>query len=246
MQLPDFQHRFLDYLLSADSSIDTEIDPAFQQRLTIYRNNVRVGLKAYLGDVFPAVKALVGEAFFNGLAQSHFQNRPPDNGNLHNYGEHFTDALASHPALTEMMYLVDVARLEWAYHQSFYSNHPPPRALVADLAQLANQTMALVPTAQLIHSPYPIDELWRQSSPGYQGEFNVQLTGGSVHLLVSRSRGGIEVDRLQPAEYQLLSHIQQGHSLEAAIETALTEAGANQLTAFLSRCITQPLLCPNE
>ncbi len=246
MHLSDLQHQFLDYLLSADSDIEAKIDPAYQYRLSIYRNNIRVGLKAYLGDIFPAVKALVGDDFFNGLAQSHFQNQPPDNGNLHSYGGSFADYMAIHPALSDMTYLVDVARLEWAYHQAYYANAGQAVPVKSGIEQLLNQKVMLSPASFLIHSPYPIDEVWRQSRPEYQGEFNVRLNNGPADLLVHRHRGQVEISRLQKAEFRFLTELQSGHYLGPAIEAAMTEPGADRLTAFLSRCITQQLFCTIE
>ncbi|GGX38239.1 HvfC/BufC N-terminal domain-containing protein [Saccharospirillum salsuginis] len=246
MPLSDYQEGFLDDLLSGTSSIEDAIAPAFKHRLNIYRNNVNVGLKSYLADVFPAVKALVGDAFFNSFCQRFLTSHPPHSGDLHRYGEPFADALASFPALAEQAFVDDVARLEWAYHRAYYAPDGTPLVMPDDPNHLLTQHASLHPSVALIQSPYPIDELWRQSRPDHKGEFTVRLEDGASSLLVLRTISGVTVQRLEPAALHCLRSIEGGLAFGPAIESAMALEGAEQLTPFLSHCFNQRLFCQPE
>ena len=246
MPLSDYQAGFLDDLLSGTSTIEHEIAPAFKHRLDIYRNNVSVGLKSYLADVFPAVKALVGEAFFNSFCQRYLTSHPPHSGDLHRYGVSFADALASFPALTEQAFIADVARLEWAYHRAYYATGGIPLVMPDDPNQLLAQHASLHASVALIQSPYPIDKLWCQSRPDHQGEFTVRLEDGASSLLVFRTLSGVKVQRLEPAWFHFLRSVEAGQAFGPAIESAMNHDGAERLTHFLSRCFNQRLFCQPE
>jgi len=246
MPLSDYQTGFMNHLFSVSSDIESEIDPAYLHRLGIYRNNVRVGLKSYLADVYPAIKALVGDDFFNAFCQNHIETTPPTSGNLHDYGDALASALARHSALANLPYLADVAHLEWAYHRAYYAPSGLPLAMPEDPNLLLGAQSGLAPSVSLLESPYPIDELWRQSLPDFQGPFSVQLEDGPSSLLVLRARSGVKVQRLDAAAMQFLRAIESGRTFGSAIESAMSREGAERLTGFLSHCFHLRLFCRPE
>lgn len=246
MPLSEVQTRFLNHLFSASPEVEIEIDAAFQHRLAVYRNNVRVGLKSYLAEVYPAIKALVGDDFFNAFCQTHIEATPPASGNLHGYGDTFASALAGHPALANLPYLADVARLEWAHHRAYYAPSGRPLDMPDDPKRLLNVHGGLNPSVTLVESPFPVDKLWRQSLPDFQGEFSVRLEDGPSSLLVLRAQSGVEVQRLEAAAIQFLRAIESGEAFGPAIESAMACKGAERLTAFLSHCFHQRLFCRPE
>src|SRR5689334_21117181 len=54
--------------------------------LQVYRNNVFASLTEALAAVYPVVKRLVGEPFFNQLARRFIRRHPSRSGNLHDFG----------------------------------------------------------------------------------------------------------------------------------------------------------------
>ena len=66
------------------------------RRLAVYRNAVRVRLKDALADVYPALRRLVGDDCFDGMANEYLRRHPPREGWLQSFGEHMPGL--SHPS----------------------------------------------------------------------------------------------------------------------------------------------------
>lgn len=186
----------------------------------IYRNNVFLSLTGALAAVYPVVQRLVGEGFFNYLADSFIRAHRPRSGNLHDFGGALAEFLAGFPACAEYPYLADVARLEWAYHQVFHAAAPP-----FDLAALSAVPperygalcFNLSPAARLIDSGYPLLAIWRANQPGAD-ETTVDLDAGDERLLVFRRALEVEFKLLAPGEYALLDALHNGATLAQASE----------------------------
>jgi hypothetical protein len=165
------------------------------RRLQVYRNNTLASLTEALAAVYPVVRRLVGEAFFGYTAREYILAHPSVSGNLHDFGGEFAAFLARFPGAAELVYLPDVARVEWAYHQVFHEADPPP----LDLAALAGVSpehygalrFRLHPASRLLTSPYPVLRIWAVNQEGFEGDQTVDLAEGGVKLLVIRR--GLEV-----------------------------------------------------
>jgi hypothetical protein len=106
------------------------LDPSV---LTIYRNTRLGTLTRALATAFPAVRALVGEDFFEAAARQFIRAEPPATACLDDYGERFAAFLAQLPPAAGIAYLADVARLEWAVNRALHAPDGP----VLELAALA-------------------------------------------------------------------------------------------------------------
>ena len=96
------------------------------RRLQIYRNNVALNLTGALEAAYPVVRRLVGEEFFRYAAARYIARHPSRSGDLHEFGESFPAFLETFGPVAGLVYLPDVARLEWAIHQVFHAaSHPP-------------------------------------------------------------------------------------------------------------------------
>ena len=83
-------------------------------RLSIYRNTVFASLHATLCAHYPSVARLVGDDCMQAIAQDYISAHPPSAPCMAEYGAHFADMIAVHPALAGLPYLPDMARLDWA------------------------------------------------------------------------------------------------------------------------------------
>lgn len=118
-----------------------------ERRFAVYRNNVAVGLGQALGRRFPAIRRLVGEAYFQALTRA-FAAAPPSSPVLLAWGERFPAFLAGFPPLAGYPYLADVARIEWARGLAFHAADRVPltaEALAALLADPGTARLALHP-----------------------------------------------------------------------------------------------------
>lgn len=190
----------------------------------IYRNNVCESLTNALKAVYPVVERLVGDGFFRYAADTFLRTHPLSSGNLHDFGGGFAEFLENFPPSQELVYLPDVARLEWAWHRSFHAADRAPLALNALAAiapaQYADLKFILHPSAQLITSDYPVLRIWEVNQLSYAGDQSIELSWGGVKLLVIR-RQEVQIEALNEADYALLSACAVGATLAQAAEAAL-------------------------
>jgi hypothetical protein len=239
--LPELQRDFVAAVFDEDSErFPGEVrDGRFSgaRLFQIYRNNVFLSLTGALAAVYPVVQRLVGEGFFNYLADGFIRAHRPRSGNLHDFGGALAEFLAGFPACAGYGYLPDVARLEWAYHQVFHAAAPafdlsalravPPEhygALRFDLS----------PAARLIASDYPLLAIWRANQPG-ANDAAIDLDAGGERLLVFRRALEVEFKLLAAGEYTLLDALRNGATLAHASERAVEVAADFDL----ARCLQQ-------
>lgn len=209
-------------------------------RVSIYRNAVRSNWRGALQAVHPVVQKLVGSAFFNEAADRYAEAHPSTSGDLHDYGSRFGDFLAGYPHARELPYLPDVARLEWALHESFHSRDVEPLAL-ARLGAVApdeygNLAFRVAPSVRLIDTAWPIFAIWEAN----QGEGDLPpdftLDGGGDWLMVRRDGFAPVVELLDPADYEFLSASLAGETLAQAVErpaiASLDDPGTYLLAAL--------------
>ena len=95
-------------LLGQDDAILGHIQPgrfAPDALLQIYRNNFILGLTEVLASSYPAVRAMVGETFFEAAARGFVLAAPLEEGSVMDYGEGFGDWLARLPTTAALPWL---------------------------------------------------------------------------------------------------------------------------------------------
>lgn len=180
-------------------------------QIDIYRNSIFGSLTTALSQIYPVCHKLVGEDFFEYMAAEYIKKQPSCSADLANYGYDFDLFIDKFQAAQSLVYLPDVARLEWAWHRAFHSaDHPG-----LDIAQLSALTreqqshviFQLAPEASLIYSAYPVDKIWQSNQSDEEPEEVVDLSEGVCRLLVWRKGYDMRIDRLQENEYLFLSAI---------------------------------------
>jgi len=213
------------------------------QRVAIYRNSVHETLIGALRGTYPVIEKLVGEAFFRGAAELHVRGYPSTSGDVRRYGDGFAHFLENFAAAAKLPYLPDVARLEWAFSESFGAPDAPCRLDLAALAQVPQERweelgFTLDPSVQLVASLYPVDRIWRVNQDDARPDQRVSLDEGGVHLLVLRSDDAVGIHRLDLAEHAFLSALQRGESLADAHERGFEADEGFPLAAILNKHIT--------
>ena len=182
--LADQQNEFLDHLLKSTDGLPMA-DPQHRQRMWIYRNNALAASHDYLAEVYPAVAGVVGKQFFMQMAHTSVRSSPPQQGDIHCYGESFGKVLKMFSALSELPYLADLVRYEWALHTAYFAE----TGEAINLPELDQQEMLLLPmrlndSVSLLKSAYPVYQVHRQSLPDFAGEVSIDLAQGGDILLV--------------------------------------------------------------
>ncbi len=253
--LHEQQRRFANFITATDEAPPGLAMPGLksgavgeftdEQRLQIYRNNYRISLREALAGVYPVVQKLVGEEFFHHAAREYVLQHPSHRGNLHHYGADFATFLQGFPGLEELVYLPDVARLEWAHHQVFHATEDRALRLSA-LAALDEQAMMEVcfvvsDACRLLVSDYPVVKIW-QLNQAVGTQETLSLDEGGVRCVVIRHGCDIEFHVLDEGGFTLLETLAQGKSFARACEAALAVETACDIGGVLQYLVVQKMI----
>ncbi len=214
--------------------------------IDIYRNNYRCNLHDALAGAYPVIKQLVGDDFFRFLARKFIEQYPSRNANLHHYGAELADFVAHFPAAQELVYLPDVAALEWACHVAYFAADKT----ILDLERLSqvtpeqypNLVLHIHPACQVVHSPYPISAIWLAHQAGAISDFHIDLDSGPCIALVHRKENVVQVKPLSSEQNDWLQRIQSGQALGDATAATLIDYPAFDLQTTLLTLLEQWVL----
>ncbi len=234
-RLSEIQSAFTNALRDSDSAppqgLTSHSTPRPQRRFHIYRNNVYSSLAETLGKRYPAVRRLVGEAFFRGLARAFIDDHPPTSPVLIEYGEGFAAFLSDFAPVADLPYLADVARLEWLYHRAYHAPDAvplgPEELGTIPPEAVADTTFRLHPSLGLIRSDYPVYSIWRTNI--HDDEVRpIRLDQGGEVALVLRPALEVVVHRVDAPMAALVEALARGAPLAAAAEEAASEAARKE------------------
>ena len=214
--------------------------------IEVYRNNYRGNLHDALTGAYPVILQLVGPDFFRLLARKYIGQHPSVNGNLHSYGERMAEFVASFEPAQGLVYLADVAALEWACHRAYFAEDAEPFD-IDTLAQVPPELhgelmLRIHPSCHIISSCYPVAAIWQAHQKDSDCEFHIDLASGSCNALVSRKNNIIFVDELSDADALWLQNIMTGDSLGSATNAVLGKCPDFDLQTLLHILLQQGLL----
>jgi hypothetical protein len=192
------------------------------QRLAVYRNNVHYSLSQALAAQFPVIQRLVGPDFFSHLAQAFVAAHFPTEPALTFYGTDFPEFLEQRSDCQSILYLADVARLELACQQAMHAADVQPLS-TTDLmtlppAQVADSKLLLHPSAVLLQSAWPVQQIYEENQKPEPGE--LRLEQAQLHALLIYRRGfNVQIVTLQASAFTLLRKLQLSNTIMAAWET---------------------------
>lgn len=192
----------------------------------VYRNNYRGNLHDTLAAAYPVIVQLVGADFFRLLAARFIANYPSRNGNLHHYGSEMADFLEHFEPAAGLVYLSDMARVEWAYHRACMADDDP----VFDLQRLAEVPATAYPmlgwslhsSCTVLSTRYPVAAIWRMHQQDLPAEMRMDLAGGGDHLLIHRQALQSQILNISAADGHCLQLLHSGRALGDAVDTTLT------------------------
>ena len=187
-----------------------------EARLRIYRNHAFLSLTEALKATFPVICRLVDERFFCYAANEYIREVMPSRPCLAEYGGSFPNFLATFPACRNLVYLADVARLEWAINLAMHAEEAEP----ADRSALARPDLKLTlhPSLRLVSSQWPIEHIWHANQPDADPETVISLDSGAARLMVYRRSDRVVITGIEERTYAFLDAILQGvASIEAAL-----------------------------
>ena len=194
-----------------------------EKRFSVYRNNVMSSLIDALGANFPAIQRLVGEEFFAALAKEFIALNPPEIPMLFHYGGRFAEFLEQFEPAADYPYLADVARVEFAWLQSYHASD----AVVLDAGALGaipaedvgNARFEAHPASWIYRSIWPAATLVSRNREGEDCS-DIDLAMGE-DVLITRPALDVDTRILPEGGYEFLQSLDQDATLEEAAQFAM-------------------------
>ena len=192
------------------------------QRLNIYRNNTFITLTEALSTTYPVINKLVGDDFFNFMAQEFINKNPPVQGPLFEYGQGFPNFLNHFKPVASLPYIADIAYLEWAINFAYHASDAVPLK-VQDLSPFADNEIGKLrleihPTCRIVTSEFPIDQIWHGNQPG--GKLDDIDLSHFADILIIRPEQTVEVNTINSGYVCFLKSLILGQNIEEAFTVA--------------------------
>ena len=195
----------------------TEGDPAMvqttlqrgtdQARLRVYSNNCHQSWRRSIRQTFPALTAIVGEAYLLSLARRHRQETTAYPHDLNDYAGDFQQWLQSQSRLlasSELPYLADLAKLEWLHLQSHLASNTPSTPWPGEQEGLDGIYLQRSPHTFCLRTAWPVDSLyqhWQQQTLPDA----IRHHGAELLLAVFRCDYRTTMQQLSQTEFDWLS-----------------------------------------
>jgi len=208
MELVELQRLFYDGIFEKDSDsvekicqhIATPKNLTAKEHLAIYRASIIGKFSRALSEIYPVCCRLVGEEFFQGMAWYYIHQTPSTSPDIGNYGKHLAEFIDNFEKASNLPYLSDVARLEWAWHRAFNAADEKGFDFNAlnQIPESERQRIifCLPHSATLLDSRYPIHHIWQVNQNDWEGEQVVDLKEGGGCFLIWRHGYNIHIDLL--------------------------------------------------
>lgn len=224
-----FAASLLDPGRATPPTVSTTTGGRADRRYAVYRNNVTTSLADALADIFPAVRRLVGDAFFSGMAIAFARAHPPRSRLLFEYGHDFPAFVASFEPARDLPYLADVALIERAWLDAFHAADAeplPPQALgTIPPEDLPTAVFRPHPATRILCSRYAAFSICVANRDGREPDAPIR---GDVaeDTLVTRPGLTVSMRRLPPGAAAFLLALSAGETFAAAIEAGFAGTDA--------------------
>ena len=217
--------------------------------LQIYQANRAVLAERTLASTYPVIAQLIGVESFEPLARHFWQQHPPQRGDMGQWGAQFPEFLAAVQQLVDEPFLSDVAHVEWALHRAASAPDAVLDAASFALLALAEAappvSLTLSPGAMTLVSAYPVVSIINahlQGQPTLDDAASLLRLGRGETALVWRQGFKPRTRTLSTAEHQLITAMQSGLSLDAALGQAIRVDSAFDFNTWLSQAVQTGLV----
>ena len=234
LPLADLQNAFARALADPGEAAPVVATP---RRFAIHRNNVRAGIIGALEARYPAVRRIVGDEFFAGMAAEFTTAHPPRSPILNLYGEEFPDFARAFEPVADVPYLPDVARLEWHRHTAYHAADADPVGS-AELAhippdRLGDARFRMHPSVRLLRFDWPAHTIWQANTGGGQAGA-MRVTNTPEWVLVARPAAEVTTQAIPQGTHDFAVALFGGVTLGEAAESATASPGGIDLQAALA------------
>jgi hypothetical protein len=204
-----------------------------------------------LGEQFPLVSYLAGEALFHDLVTDFVLARPSIDPDVRRLGERFPDYVARHAIHGKLPCLPDVARVEWAMVAALDGPDDPVLTVEAlrtvPVPEWPELRFELTRTTHLLSSRWDVAGLWTARRDVGPADAPTATAPAEHALVVYRRNLDVFHRRLAPGEATALGALARGETFETACAIALQrEVGAltaSDLARWLTAWTESSLIC---
>ena len=227
--LQEMQHAIRDSIL--DGSPETPVAGVITgqvssgAQLDIHRINTFASLVGVLQAAYSVICRLVGEEHFNHAAHQYIRAHPPRQPQLSRYGWRFARFLSGFSPAQGLLYLSDLARLEWARNEAYFAADAvpldPSDLQLGDGTEIGEVRFGLHPSAALIASPHAIHQIWRAARPERDEIAKFDPNAGAEHVLIVRTGFRVDGYTISRGDFTLLLAVNAGATFQQAANAAL-------------------------
>ena len=220
-------------------------------RLDVHRNTRMLALVDAMASAYPVSRALVGDAFFRGMARACVLHAPPRTPVMTDYVQRLPAFIATFGPAQAMPWLHEVATLEAHRVASYHAADATPINAGA-LAQwlhvpdaLAAARVQLHPAARWLRARHAAQALW-SAHAGLEDPAHADLSGIAIDtaedVLVTRPQLDVVVSLAPPGLCALLDALATGAALGEAFDRACTDAPGSDPAHLFSTLIARALI----
>lgn len=213
-------------------------------RIRIYRRSCNETQIAALRVSYPAVVALVGDAYFDQTARGYRRVHPSRCGNLQAFGDALADYMEVLPNCRSLPYLPDVARLEWLRQLTILAPESAPIGpdVLAAAIRSAGDSLQVVlhPSLHLLDSRYPVLTIWNYALRPDDEKLTLGEDGESVALW--RDAGEVVMAELDAASFACIAAFVQRSPLGESLTMAQSVDPDFDLDACLASLVAHGLV----
>jgi hypothetical protein len=211
-------------------------DPEYVQ---VYRNNSATAMGDVLRDRYMSVANLVGDEYFTHLVRQYMAEYPTNKRTLLAYGEQFPAFLTSCLEEHKLAYLVDFARLDWAWMRAHIAAEITPMEIEAlhsyhqNGGDLEALQLALRPDVHVLTLSWPVFDIWHKLRAGHELAHSIDIDSQAQYVLIWRYHHEVQYKTLTAMEFVFLDTLKAGGSLGQATNLALLEGSPDEIGTLL-------------
>lgn len=202
----------------------SEIAPEF--RFSVYRNTILQNLRNSLEVTFPSTWKLVGKVCADSLALAFVQDHSnlPTTNCLDDWGEKFPAFLQNNEAVKHLLYLKDIAEIEWLRHLSYCSQDYlalDSRILQKHLNNSVGKLCLIFnPSVFLYSSPYYLKNIFELIENPVEIDF-INFQHLPSYVVIVRQKNQVLTHWITKDMFTFLSYLKDKVTLEQSYENTL-------------------------
>ncbi len=214
-------------------------------RMGIYRESSIGNITIPLQMTYPVIEDLVGKDFFSAMCREYIKDHFPVSGDMNDYGEGMAEFIEQFNPVKGLVYLSDIARLEWLFHLSSLADdaNSSDWSGFAELSEdaLSSVVIELHPSVQVMASSHPILKIWEMCKEN-GAAFDPSKESGDNVLLVRKDLK-VNLYPLADNEIVFLRSIIAGGTLFDAYDNALGIGDDAAMQGFIAKHIDIGTFC---